>query len=248
MPPARSASKKEASRRPRGTVSLLIRRDLSGGEIWYGKWRAGDDQIKRRIGRKHDVATGEGLTRTEAEAQLRALMGTVRLQGNGGGRVTVGEAGQLLLERLETKGRRRTTLESYGNDRAPPDGTCAQRRFRVDRDGGVTCARAVCSLRFPGAMERDHCDVVSRDPRTDQFAQHSVADFLGFIGADGAPQPLEACIDDLAATLDEPVRVEGHHRPFGQRNLRAGSRSVCACAEWRVNPQVREDTERPAQR
>ena len=40
-------------------------------------------------------------------------MGTVRLQGNGGGRVTVAEAGQLLLERLETKGRRRTTLESY---------------------------------------------------------------------------------------------------------------------------------------
>lgn len=40
-------------------------------------------------------------------------MGTVRLQGNGGGRVTVAEAGQLLLERLETKGRRRTTLEAY---------------------------------------------------------------------------------------------------------------------------------------
>ena len=37
----------------------------------------------------------------------------LRLQGNGGGRVTVAEAGQLLLERLETKGRRRTTLESY---------------------------------------------------------------------------------------------------------------------------------------
>ena len=113
MPPARSPSRKESSRRPRGTGSLLVRRDLSGREIWYGKWRAGDDQIKRRIGPKHDVATGEGLTRTEAEAQLRALMGTVRLQGNGGGRVTVAEAGQLLLERLETKGRRRTTLEAY---------------------------------------------------------------------------------------------------------------------------------------
>jgi hypothetical protein len=40
-------------------------------------------------------------------------MGTVRLRGNGGGRVTVAEAGQLLIERLETKGRRRTTLETY---------------------------------------------------------------------------------------------------------------------------------------
>ena len=56
MPPARSTSKKGPSRRPRGTGSLLVRRDLSGGEVWYGKWRVGDDQIKRRIGPKHDVA------------------------------------------------------------------------------------------------------------------------------------------------------------------------------------------------
>jgi hypothetical protein len=46
-------------------------------------------------------------------------MGTVRLRGNGGGRVTVAEAGQLLLERLETKGRRRTTR--YGEYQASVD-------------------------------------------------------------------------------------------------------------------------------
>lgn len=113
MPRARSASTKASARRPRGTGSLLIRRDQAGGELWYGKWRSGDEQLKRRIGPKRDPATGEGLTRTEAEAQLRGLMGTVRLRGNGGGRVTVAEAGQLLLERLETKGLRRTTLATY---------------------------------------------------------------------------------------------------------------------------------------
>lgn len=113
MPPARSASRKGSARRPRGTGSLLVRKDRSGSEIWYGKWRAGDEQVKRRIGPKRDVLTGEGLTRTAAEAQLRALMGTVSLNRHPGGRVTVAEAGQLLLERLETKGRRRATLENY---------------------------------------------------------------------------------------------------------------------------------------
>jgi len=115
MPPARSASRKSSARRPRGTGSLLVRRDQAGSEIWYGKWRSGDEQVKRRIGPKRDAQTGAGLTRTEAEAQLRGLMGTVRLHGNGGGSVTVAEAGQLLLERLETKGRRRTTLGTVGD-------------------------------------------------------------------------------------------------------------------------------------
>ncbi len=40
-------------------------------------------------------------------------MGTVVLRHNGAGRVTVAEAGQLMLERLEVKGRRRTTLATY---------------------------------------------------------------------------------------------------------------------------------------
>jgi len=113
MPPARSTVGKGSPRRPRGTGSLLVHRDRLGNEIWYGKWRAGDEQVKRRIGLKRDATTGEGLSRTDAEAQLRGLMGTVRLRGNGGGRVSVAQAGQLLIERLETKGRRRTTLETY---------------------------------------------------------------------------------------------------------------------------------------
>jgi hypothetical protein len=107
MPRAGSATRKKPSRRPNGTGSLLIRRDVYGRDIWYGKWRAGDEQVKRRIGPKR------GFTRTQAEAQLRGLMGTVVLRHNSTGRVTVAEAGQLMLERLEVKGRRRTTLATY---------------------------------------------------------------------------------------------------------------------------------------
>ena len=113
MPRARSASTKKPSRRPKGTGSLLIRRDVYGRDIWYGKWRVGDEQVKRRIGPKRDLETGEGFTRTQAEAQLRGLMGTVVLSHNAAGRVTVAQAGQLMLERLEVKGRRRTTLATY---------------------------------------------------------------------------------------------------------------------------------------
>ncbi|MDQ3722679.1 MAG: hypothetical protein M3376_06350 [Actinomycetota bacterium] len=50
---------KKPLRRPKGTGSLLIRRDVYGRDIWYGKWRVGDEQVKRRSGPKRDLETGE---------------------------------------------------------------------------------------------------------------------------------------------------------------------------------------------
>ncbi len=100
-------------RRPRGTGALFVKRDSAGRETWYGKWRAGAVQVKRRIGPKRIPSTREGLTRTQAEAELRRLIGSVEHAVALRERVTVEEAGRLLIANLQAKGRKRATIETY---------------------------------------------------------------------------------------------------------------------------------------
>ena len=48
------------ARRSYGTGSLFEYRGA-----WYGKWRVGDRQIKRKVGPKRLPGTRQGLTRTQ---------------------------------------------------------------------------------------------------------------------------------------------------------------------------------------
>jgi integrase len=113
--PSRSAPHKPRARRPRGTGALLVKRDSGGQEVWYGKWRVGGAQVKRRIGLKRISATREGLTRTQAEVQLRQMMGSVEHITVLRERITVEEAGELLVARVRAKGRKRATVEVYAS-------------------------------------------------------------------------------------------------------------------------------------
>src|SRR5438552_356536 len=63
-----------AARRPQGTGSLLLRRDRLGRETWYGKWRAGGQQRMQRLGPRRQPGETVGLTRRQAEAELRRLI------------------------------------------------------------------------------------------------------------------------------------------------------------------------------
>jgi hypothetical protein len=85
MPRARSGSTKKPSRRPKGTGSLLIRRDVYGRDIWYAKWRVGDEQVKRRIGPNLDwsVAAGSGVLERPPE-QGRSRYPVVDRSAQGG--------------------------------------------------------------------------------------------------------------------------------------------------------------------
>src|SRR5262245_43078302 len=65
---------KGSPRRPAGTGSLFIRRDAAGRESWYGKWRGGGRQIKRKLGPRRQPGTSSGLTQRQAEAELRRIM------------------------------------------------------------------------------------------------------------------------------------------------------------------------------
>jgi len=100
-----------AARRSYGTGSLYERTDAAGRETWYGHWRDGGRQVKRRIGPKRIVGTREGLTRTQAEAELRRLIGETAVNAPlVGDRLSLEELGRRYLIHLEQKGRKKATL------------------------------------------------------------------------------------------------------------------------------------------
>ena len=66
-----------------------------------------------RVGPKRIPSTREGLTRTQAEAELRRLMGSIDAATLQRERMTVEEVGALLIEHRRVQGRKRTTVEAY---------------------------------------------------------------------------------------------------------------------------------------
>ncbi len=91
----------------------MIRPDAAGRETWYGKWRVGGTQVKRRIGPKRIRGTRDGLTQTQAEAELRRIMGEVAAVPNRGERITIEDAARALMEQRRAAGRKRSTVENY---------------------------------------------------------------------------------------------------------------------------------------
>ncbi len=68
--------------------------------VYYGKWRAGGKQIKRKLGPVRAPGTRDGLTRTMAEAKLRQLMQEVAYVAPEH-RVTFAEIGETYLRHVE---------------------------------------------------------------------------------------------------------------------------------------------------
>jgi len=96
------------SRRSYGSGSIHEHRGA-----WYGKWRVGGRQVKRKLGAKRQPGSSDGLTRKQAEGQLRRLIGEVR-PAPPGDRVTLSEAGGRYMTHLETvMGRKRATIQDY---------------------------------------------------------------------------------------------------------------------------------------
>ncbi|HEX6490806.1 MAG TPA: tyrosine-type recombinase/integrase [Gaiellaceae bacterium] len=104
---------KSKARRPRGTGCLFLRRDAAGRETWYAKYFAGGRQVKRALGLRRQPGSGLGLTRAQAEAELRRLLQTVSSAPPLRERVDLAEAGARYLERLALLGRRPSTLADY---------------------------------------------------------------------------------------------------------------------------------------
>lgn len=94
--------------RPYGSGSLFVR-----GGSWYGQWRVDGRQLKRRLGSTRPPGTRGGLTRSQAERELRRRMQD-RTPAPVGRAPTVEETGECYLRHLEARGeRKRSTLQDY---------------------------------------------------------------------------------------------------------------------------------------
>ena len=103
----------EANRRSYGTGSLYVRVDRNGREKWYGHWRANGRQVKRAIGDKRAPGSRDGLTRPQAEAELRRLIGEARPPAaKVGVTFTVAELDRRYRDYLTKRGRKPATLRA----------------------------------------------------------------------------------------------------------------------------------------
>jgi hypothetical protein len=98
------------AKRPQGTGSLFVRTDKRGRETWYAQWRVDGKLVKKRLGPKRLPSSAEGLTKSQAERELRRLVESVTVAPT---TIDLAEAGRRWLAHLETIGRRRSTLMDY---------------------------------------------------------------------------------------------------------------------------------------
>ncbi|HEX8206638.1 MAG TPA: site-specific integrase [Solirubrobacteraceae bacterium] len=102
-----------AAKRSYGSGRLFVRADPGGRETWYGSWRVGGRRVKRRVGLKRRPSMADGLTRTQAEAELRRLIANTTVVG-GAARRTLEEAGTAYIDHLEhVMKRKRKTIADY---------------------------------------------------------------------------------------------------------------------------------------
>ena len=100
-------------KRSYGSGQLFVRADGNGRETYYGSWRVCGRRVKRRLGPKRRAGTSDGLTRTQAEAELRRRIATEVVVA-GAQRRTVAEAGGAYIDHLErVMQRKRTTIPGY---------------------------------------------------------------------------------------------------------------------------------------
>src|SRR5215213_6499370 len=99
------------ARRSYGTGSLQLRVDRNGRETWYAQWRSNGRRVKRAIGPKRADGSRDGLTRTQAEAELRRLMAETPASKQQAHvtRRTLADVAARYLAHLKAKGRKRAT-------------------------------------------------------------------------------------------------------------------------------------------
>jgi integrase len=98
------------ARRSYGTGSLYVREDATGRETFYGQWHSNGRRVKRRIGAKRADGSRNGLTRAQAEAELRRLIAETVPTARLGERLTVAEVASHYIAHAERQGRKPSTL------------------------------------------------------------------------------------------------------------------------------------------
>src|SRR4051812_48769150 len=102
------------TRRPAGTGSLFTRADRAGRKVWDGKWREGQRQVKRKIGPVRQPGSTVGLTRREADAELRELLSAAGAVPVTRERLSLSQAGERYIQHVDQfRAGKRTTVKNY---------------------------------------------------------------------------------------------------------------------------------------
>jgi integrase len=104
---------KPKPRRAHGTGSLYPVPRSGGREAWYGRWYVGKKRVQRCIGPKRRRGESAGLTKAEAETELRRMRLATEEAPPPATTVTVDQAAEHLMRHLEAIGRRPSTLATY---------------------------------------------------------------------------------------------------------------------------------------
>ena len=107
--------RKPTRRRGYGSGSLITVTDAVGRGHWYGTWYASGRKIKRKLGPKRTAGSHDGLTRTQAEARLRELMGRTSVRATGE-RLTVVEVAARYVAQAQRRGRKPSTIENIESE------------------------------------------------------------------------------------------------------------------------------------
>ncbi|HEY5977335.1 MAG TPA: site-specific integrase [Solirubrobacterales bacterium] len=100
-------SDSESKRRSYGSGSLYVYRGS-----WYARWRIGPRQVKKKVGAKRQPGTREGLTKAQAEEELRRLMREVKATPQE--RLTLREVGDAYIAHLrDFLERKPSTIQDY---------------------------------------------------------------------------------------------------------------------------------------
>lgn len=98
----------DVAKRSYGTGALFEK-----GDHWYGQWRVGGRLVKRKLGPLRGPGTRRGLTKAQAERELRRAIDEVRV-ATPAERVNLEEAGRRYLQHLEVvRERKRSTVQDY---------------------------------------------------------------------------------------------------------------------------------------
>jgi integrase len=100
-------------RRARGTGSIVERRQRSGAVTLYGKFEVHGEQRWIKLGLEREPGSKLGLTKAQAEAELRRAFEAASLEQPIRERLDIKEAGERYIDRLESLGRKKTTISDY---------------------------------------------------------------------------------------------------------------------------------------
>jgi integrase len=102
-----------AGRRSYGSGRLFEVSDKAGRVSWYGSWWSGGARVKRKLGLKRTQGTADGLTRAQAEKELRKRIERDVIVPTAARR-TIEQAGGAYVDHLEhVMERKHSTIQDY---------------------------------------------------------------------------------------------------------------------------------------